>query len=121
MDGDRAFLVELAGLFLKDHSSWLCEIAEGLAKGAASRVRSGAHSLKGATYCFSADAVTDAAERLEQAAAGGDLVACATIHPLLLAEVSRLDQALVCLVQATPTARCPVISGFENANVSTPG
>jgi CheY-like chemotaxis protein/HPt (histidine-containing phosphotransfer) domain-containing protein len=94
VDGDRDFLALLAQTFLRDCPRWLSEMEAGLANGETSRINRAAHSLKGGTYVLAAHNVTQAAERLEELAAGGNLPACVLAYPALAREVEQLRNSL---------------------------
>jgi CheY-like chemotaxis protein/HPt (histidine-containing phosphotransfer) domain-containing protein len=92
--GDAELLNEIAGMFLDEHPRWLSNVRDALAAGDPRALGSAAHSLKGAAGNLCAQAVCDAAQRLETIAEGGDLSAAGNVLALLNAETLRLSQAL---------------------------
>jgi two-component system, sensor histidine kinase and response regulator len=100
VDGDPAFLRQLAETFLQDCPNWLSEMEAGLAEQALVRVNRAAHSLKGAVYYFAAPTVMVAAKRLEEAAANGDLAGCEKGYAEVITEVGRLRQDLSKMIAA---------------------
>jgi HPt (histidine-containing phosphotransfer) domain-containing protein len=66
VDGDREFLDEMAGMFLKDSSQLMNRIRDGIAGGDLSRAGNAAHTLKNWASGFCAPEVYQAAELVER-------------------------------------------------------
>ena len=109
VDGDREFLALLASTFLRDCPRWLAEIEAGLASGETGRINRAAHSLKGGTYVLAAPTVTQAAERLEELAASGNLAECVLAYPALAREVEQLRNSLS-VFSVPNSVQCSVFS-----------
>jgi signal transduction histidine kinase/DNA-binding response OmpR family regulator len=92
LDGDEAFLGELAEVFVQDCPGWLAGIETALAAGDVAEARQRAHTLKGAAYHFAAAPTIAAARALEKA---GDVAAARAALPELAAAarlLGRLDR-----------------------------
>jgi signal transduction histidine kinase/DNA-binding response OmpR family regulator/HPt (histidine-containing phosphotransfer) domain-containing protein len=92
--GDREMLGSLVGLFLADLPRWLAEMEQALAQGEAMRLSQTAHALKGASANLRAEALCQAARRLEGLAKAGDLAAAAGALAALDEQAARLREAL---------------------------
>ena len=64
--GDEDLLREIAGLFLQDYPSLICQIQKALAESDARNLERAAHSLKGSVANFGSEAAYQAALDLEQ-------------------------------------------------------
>jgi len=85
---------ELADLYAEEYVRVSGCMRRGLAEGDADAVRRGAHMLKSSSAIFAAHATADAACRLEQLAATGDLSGAAEVLADLEREAGRLLAAL---------------------------
>ena len=94
VDGDRALLSDIAGIFLADAPGMLGDVAAAVERGDAGEVWRAAHRLKGSILTFGAPAAAEAALCVEHAGRVGDLPAAAGTLPRLTAEVDRLRAAL---------------------------
>jgi CheY-like chemotaxis protein len=102
--GERALLVELAGMFLSDAPVVVETIRDALADGDAKAVQRAAHKLKGSLLVLAADPASHAALRLETLGAQGALDQAAAALEALEREIERLKPALASLASATPDA-----------------
>jgi len=73
MDDDRDLFEEIVRLFQRDAPVQMQHIRQGLVQGDSAAVHHGAHTIKGIVGIFRAERTVQAAERLEQLAALGDL------------------------------------------------
>ena len=94
VEGDRALLAELVGLFLQDCPRLLAGIREAVARGDAKALERAAHACKGAVSNFAAPAATAAALRMEQMSREGNLAQAAEGCAALEAEIERLNPVL---------------------------
>lgn len=90
--GDRDTVIELIGIFLEDAPALLAEIREAGADLA--RLRRAAHTLKGASGNMGAHDAQASAERLQLAAAVGDVAAAERERLHLLDEMVRVTATL---------------------------
>lgn len=88
--GDEQLLGEAAGILLEDLPGWRAELSQALENSDAPIVRRVAHTIKGAVDVFGAQAAHDAALRLEEIAAGGDLNGASEAAADLERELERL-------------------------------
>jgi HPt (histidine-containing phosphotransfer) domain-containing protein len=88
--GDRELQLELVRMFLEDCPSHLAAIRAAVADGDGARIRSGAHTLKGAAAYLSAAFVADAAAHLETIGREGRLAEAVASLERLEAAVARL-------------------------------
>jgi HPt (histidine-containing phosphotransfer) domain-containing protein len=102
LEGDEAFLRELADLFIQDCPGWLTGIEAALNGGDAAAAQRLAHTLKGAAYHFAAGPTIAAAQALEQAADGGDLTGARAMFSGLARAVARLLGQLNTLLGRAP-------------------
>ena len=92
--GDEELLQELVEIFLEHAPRELTQIRASLAAGDAPRLHGQAHSFKGAAASIGAEALKEAAARVERAGKAGELN---QVPPLLEAmgqEFTRLKQVL---------------------------
>ncbi len=92
--GDRGLLLEMVALFKETGPGLLSTIEDGLDKGEPRKVENAAHSLKGSAGVFGAQALMQAAERLESMGREGRLEGGREAFAGLQAELSRLLAAL---------------------------
>jgi PAS domain S-box-containing protein len=102
--GDPALLREVASVFVAEAPTMMAEVDEAVRAGDATRAKRGAHSLKGAAGALGGRSAFDAAFRLEQLAARGDLAAVEPARVELRREVEQLRSALTAYLRETPTA-----------------
>lgn len=94
--GDEELLKEIAMIFLEDYPKVLAEIRGALADGDGVRLEQSAHALKGSAANFGAEAVVEAASRLEQMGRAGQVRRNGR-GAGASQEFDRLDQALSAL------------------------
>jgi CheY-like chemotaxis protein len=95
--GDASLLREIVDLFIADCPRLLREIHEAIARQDAVRLKTAAHSLKGATVNFAAPAAFEAAQKLEALGRTGSLAGAAAAAAHLEQELDRLKTALATL------------------------
>ena len=95
--GDGEFLVELIDEFLADAPVQLESLREGLGSGDAEGARRAAHTLKGTSRTFGADALGILCQEAETAAAAGDLDGGLACIEGIDAEWARVREELVAL------------------------
>lgn len=99
VDGDRALLKELVGLFLEECPRRIGEIRAALARHDSPGLASAAHGLKGTLSYFAAGAAADAVRRLEMIGRDGDLkdaeAACAALEQALAHLTPALDTLIL--------------------------
>ena len=71
--GDTELLKEIAALFLENYNVWLGELHQAVSRGDAKAVEQAAHGLKGSVANFGAQAVVEAALKLESVGRSRDL------------------------------------------------
>jgi HPt (histidine-containing phosphotransfer) domain-containing protein len=108
--GDWEILYELAELFCQQSPQVLQEIADALHRADSSAVERMVHRLKGSIGNFAAPAAFEAAQRLENAAANGDLVESRSAWSDLSRVVADLQQALGDVADADRRTRLAVCS-----------
>lgn len=91
---DEEFLRDLVEQWLVDSSTPMSALCEAVKAGRAEPIQSLAHRLKGSSATISANALSKAAARLEQAAGGGRLEGAAALLNVIQQEYNRI-QALV--------------------------
>ncbi len=94
LDGDRAFLAELAGAFLDDLPRLLGAVEAAVSAADPDGVRRTAHALKGAVRVFAAPGPAALAEALENAGRDGDADGIARLWPRLRDAAAELRAAL---------------------------
>jgi HPt (histidine-containing phosphotransfer) domain-containing protein len=99
VDGDRAFLQELAECFLKESPRLLAAIRDAIIDGDAQELGRAAHTLKGSVSNFCAPAATDAACKLEMLGGAGDLTGADEAFAILERAMQQLHSALASLVE----------------------
>ncbi len=92
--GDRALLVDLVRIFLKECPGWLAEMRRGLGAGDARVVQRAAHNLKSCLGNFGARAAFERALRVEQLGREGDLAGADEACRALEQSLERLRPAL---------------------------
>jgi PAS domain S-box-containing protein len=97
VDGDRALVAELVGLFLEDSPGQLAEMRGALQRGDAAALQFAAHTLKGAAGSLSARRVAAAAHDLETMSRAGDLRAADEALTALSEELAQLHDQLLAL------------------------
>ena len=94
-DEDQPNVVaELVLLFVEHTPPKIAAIRDGVAQGDAGAVKRAAHSLKGSSANVGATGMTQVCEKIEHAAAGGDLGPAKELLPLLEQEVTVVVEAL---------------------------
>jgi two-component system, sensor histidine kinase and response regulator len=93
--GDEQFLEEVIGLFQQDGTRLLGTACAAVKRGDASGLRLAAHALKGVAGYLSARPTLDAAQRLEQIGAAGNLAEAANAYQDLERQFNRLTAAIV--------------------------
>ena len=94
LDGDHEFLEESLEALAADAPPLLEKLREAVAGGNGEGVRQSAHTLKSMVGNFCAQPAFDAALRMEQLGAGGDLAQAAEAMDALSHEVERLQASL---------------------------
>jgi CheY-like chemotaxis protein/HPt (histidine-containing phosphotransfer) domain-containing protein len=94
LDGNEKLLFRLIQLFQRESLSILAELRDTLGQGNATELRARAHKLKGALASIGGDAAREAAARLEEMAAAGNLDPAAQCVDTLVDELGRLEGAL---------------------------
>lgn len=102
--GDRKALAQLVGIFLGDSPRLMARIRTAVRKRDTHALQAAAHTLKGAVSNFAAPAATDAALRLQQIGAAGDLGEAAAACAALEKELARV-RALLASFVAKPARR----------------
>jgi HPt (histidine-containing phosphotransfer) domain-containing protein len=82
-DGDAEFLRELVGIYLEDTPKQIAQLEQALASGDASVATRAAHTMKGSSGNFGAEALMQVAKEAELAAKAGDLAAASKLVPEL--------------------------------------
>ena len=93
-DGDGEFLKELVGIYLADTPKQFAQLEDALARGDASVATRAAHTMKGSSGNFGAEALMELARAAEAAAKAGDLAAVAKLLPDLKQQFERVKTAL---------------------------
>jgi HPt (histidine-containing phosphotransfer) domain-containing protein len=94
-DEDQPNVVaELVLLFVEHTPPKIAAIKDGVAQGDAGAVKRAAHSLKGSSANVGAFGMQQVCEKIEHAAANGDLAPARELLPLLESEVSVVVEAL---------------------------
>lgn len=99
LDGDHEFLEESLELLAADASPLLEELRLATASGDAEAVRRAAHTLKSMVGNFCAQPAFEAAQRMEQLGADGDMKSAGEAFEPLSNEVSRLQSSLQRLLE----------------------
>jgi two-component system sensor histidine kinase/response regulator len=94
VDGDRTFLVEMAGIFLEELPVQMAEIREALVQRQVAALIAPAHKLKNWAGNFVAKAMFDSLARLEALGRSGNLEWALAALPELEREAERLSSAL---------------------------
>jgi CheY-like chemotaxis protein/HPt (histidine-containing phosphotransfer) domain-containing protein len=92
--GDTSFARTLIAGFLSDAPRQLESLKNWIEQGDAARARVQAHTLKGAAASASANALSSASFKIQQAAASEDLSQAAALLPRLEAEYHRFEEAV---------------------------
>ncbi|HKB91654.1 MAG TPA: Hpt domain-containing protein [Opitutaceae bacterium] len=92
--GDPGFLNEIITLFLEDTPARIAEISDCLAKGDGPTLTRAAHSLKGSSSNFGAEAFRLLAEKIEGMGKQGDFASIPPALEELKAEYERVKAAL---------------------------
>jgi two-component system sensor histidine kinase/response regulator len=92
--GDEELVETIVELFVEECPAWLAEIVDAVEAADFERIRTSAHTLKGAAGNLSAHSLTAIASRLEQLSAEGNLPACSAACAELSAECDRLLRTL---------------------------
>jgi CheY-like chemotaxis protein/HPt (histidine-containing phosphotransfer) domain-containing protein len=101
--GDRRLLKQVVGLFRADYPGTLKRIETALRRRDGEQLRTAAHALKGSVSTFGAQAVRDAAQRLEQMGSARNLTHADESYATVRAGLARLEEAFV----AARLARTP--------------
>jgi two-component system sensor histidine kinase/response regulator len=94
VDGDRAFLAEIAEIFRGDYPKQIRILQESIEAGDSERIRHAAHALKGALSNMAAERATALATSLEGADASGNPADASRILVELEKELHRVDRKL---------------------------
>jgi len=94
MDGDQSLFCDLAKMFCAEGPKLLSGVQEALSRKDSDALRRASHALKGSISTFAARQATDAAARLEELAASGELVGAEDTYEMLATQVEPLKQAL---------------------------
>lgn len=97
VDGDRALLCEMAGVFLDEYPMLLVTMQDALSHGNAQTLTYAVHTLKGSVGNFAAANAFEAALRLEKIARQGNLPQAKSALAELEAELARLVPLLTTL------------------------
>jgi two-component system sensor histidine kinase/response regulator len=101
VEGDLQFLQELVQIFLEESPQWLADIRIGIGENKAGAVKVAAHTLRGSAGFFGATRVREAAGRMEEIAAGGDLTAAPPTYRVLEKAIDQLLPALATLAKTS--------------------
>ena len=94
VEGDREFLIELARIFLDEVSTLLVAMAHAMEQNDIIAAAKKAHTIKGASSNFCAQAIFDAAWDFEQLLPSNTPEEIAAAYERLLQETERLNQAM---------------------------
>jgi signal transduction histidine kinase/CheY-like chemotaxis protein len=94
VDGDRAFLAEIAEIFRDDYPKQIRIVQESIEAGDSERIRHTAHALKGALSNMAAERATALATSLEGAGVSGNPADASRILVELEKELQRVDKKL---------------------------
>jgi HPt (histidine-containing phosphotransfer) domain-containing protein len=94
VEGDRALLQEVVGLFFAETPGMQDSIRASIARGDGIALERAAHSVKGAVSSFGAHAARAAALKLESIGRSGDLTHAAPAWAELESEMAQLTRAL---------------------------
>jgi PAS domain S-box-containing protein len=94
VDGDRALLGEIAGIFLADVAAMLSAVHAALNDGDPTGLTRAAHRLKGSVMTFAAGPASKTAQALEQLGHHGSMAGADALVATLDAEVALLIEAL---------------------------
>lgn len=94
VEGDREFLCELAKVYLDEVSKLLVAIAADIEQNNIIAAARRAHTIKGASSNFCAQAVYDAAWDFEQLLPSSNFEEVAAAYDKLMHETKRLNQAI---------------------------
>jgi HPt (histidine-containing phosphotransfer) domain-containing protein len=94
LGGNRPLLVKIAEFFLGDSVQLMSDLQEAIEKGDVALAHRCVHSLKGLAANFDARTCQGAAQRIEDAAAAGNLDRVQSMLPQLDRELVRLNDAL---------------------------
>jgi PAS domain S-box-containing protein len=97
LQGDRALLGELVGVFRDECPKLLTQVREAVATSDAARLKLASHTLKGALSNFAARDAVEAAKRLEQMGKQADLAGADEALAALESELERLEPAFLAL------------------------
>ena len=100
VDDDMELLQDLAKLFLGDCPARMAALREAINAADGEEIRCTAHALKGAASNFGAQAVVDAASRLEEIGRGGDLGAAEASMSTIQEHMESLKLELTALTDA---------------------
>jgi signal transduction histidine kinase/DNA-binding response OmpR family regulator len=100
LGGDEEFLIEIAGLFLRDAPRLMSELQGAMGRGDAQGLRRAAHALKGSLGYVNAGDAVEIAQRLEVLAAAGNLAGAVELLAKLEREIAGLAESLSALVPA---------------------
>lgn len=103
LGGDQELLNELVQFFLEDTPGLMDQVREGLNSGDAEAVERGAHSLKGLSANFGAQAAVQIALAVEQHGRNQDLAAAAADLPRLEHQIGLLQKALSSYRESNPS------------------
>jgi len=93
-DGSEDLLLELAEMFIAECPEMMREVRSAINAGDASALQLAAHTLKGSVRIFAMATAVEAARRLEEMGASGDLSDADAGWNTLRLEVDRLTAAL---------------------------
>lgn len=93
-DGSEDLLLELAEMFIEECPDMMREVHAAVDAGDASALQLAAHTLKGSVRIFAMEPAVEAARRLEEMGASGDLSDAGDGWSALKLEIDRLTAAL---------------------------
>lgn len=96
---DTELLGEIVGLFLEDYPTLIAQLQEAITNQDRKLLERSAHTLKGSAANFAAEAVRQAAFKLEQIGREGNLVEASEAFDILKQEMERLLPALESLLE----------------------
>ncbi|MCC6445166.1 MAG: response regulator [Armatimonadetes bacterium] len=94
LEGDRAFLQEVAAIFLADSPGQITAVRDSLNRGDAPSLNAAAHNLKGSLGCLGAESAQQAALTLEQMGSTGDMAGGFEALELLEREIEPVREAM---------------------------
>ena len=102
--GDRELFVDIGRLFVEHSTEMVAALRAAAGAGDATAVAMSAHALKGSISSFTQGSPYECARQVEDTARDGDLAAAVALVPVLAAEVERLRDALLTVVNTSATS-----------------